>query len=124
MLFLLKRGRLSPLSGMQQNVFQKFSIQFVEVALRRRTLDFIADSGIQVLTPPPYSPDLARYDFLLFPTVKKGPREKVFGIREELISAVNEELEKIERDFAQCFQRWLHRLEKCIAIGGEYVEQS
>ena len=45
----------------------------------QRTLDFIEDSGIQVLTLPSYSLDFAPCDFWLFPTMKKGFEGKCLG---------------------------------------------
>ncbi|EZA58480.1 hypothetical protein X777_01101 [Ooceraea biroi] len=37
----------------------------------RLTQDFLANSGLKVLKHPPYSPDLAPCDFILFPLVKE-----------------------------------------------------
>ena len=43
------------------------------------TLDFLASSDVQLVTHPPYSPDLAPYDWFLFPSVKrKRQRESSF----------------------------------------------
>lgn len=91
----------------------------------RKTIEFIADSGIDLLTPPPYSPDLAPCDFWLFPKLKEPLRRRRFETRAELISAVNDELKNFrKKDFEECFERWIHRMQKCIIIGGDYVEQS
>ncbi len=38
----------------------------------KATMDFIESKGIELVTHPPYSPDLAPADFWLFPTVKKA----------------------------------------------------
>ena len=42
-----------------------------------KTLDFLAENSVQLVSHPPYSPDLAPCDFFLFPTIK----EKTRGIR-------------------------------------------
>ena len=42
-----------------------------------KTLDFLAENSVQLVSYPPYSPDLAPCDFFLFPKVK----EKIRGIR-------------------------------------------
>lgn len=90
----------------------------------KKTQEFLAASGINVLEPPPYSPDLAPCDFWIFPKLKEPLRGKTFETEEEIEAAVKEQLDLLEKaDFEQCFQRWIHRLKKCIEIGGEYVEK-
>ena len=90
-----------------------------------KTLNFIADSGIDLLTPPAYSPDLAPCDFWLFPKLKEPLRGKLFETREDLVSAVEEQLSLLKpEDFHQCFDRWIHRMKKCLDVGGDYVERS
>jgi transposase len=76
-----------------------------------KTILFIGASGINLIEPPPYSPDLAPCDFWLFAKVKEPLRGKVFRTREELIEAVNSQLDLLTKyDFKQCFQDWLWRL--------------
>ena len=40
-----------------------------------KTLDFLAEDSVQLVSHPPYSPDLAPCDFFLFPTLKENIRE-------------------------------------------------
>jgi len=46
--------------------------------------------GYELIPHPPYSPDLAPYDFFLFPNLKTWLGGKKFSSNEEVIVAVNE----------------------------------
>ena len=75
--------------------------------------------GIKTVLHPPYSPDLAPYDFWLFP--------KLTGCRYERIEEMKESVTKVidtltQEDFHGAFQRFLERYNKCIAAGGNYFE--
>ena len=74
--------------------------------------------GIKTAPQPPYSPDLASCDILLFP--------KLRGCRHEAIEAMKEAVTKVidtltREDFHGTFQKLLERY-KCIASVGEYFE--
>ena len=74
--------------------------------------------GINTVTHPPYSPDVAPCDFWLFP--------KVRGCRYETIEEMKEAVTKVidtltQDDFNEAFQKFLERY-KCIAAGGDYFE--
>ena len=74
--------------------------------------------GIKIVPRPPYSPDLALYDFWLFP--------KLRGCRYETIEEMKEAGTKVidmltQEDFLGTFQKLLD-LYKCIAAGGDYFE--
>ena len=78
---------------------------------------------IKTVPHPPYSPDLAPCDFLLFPKLK----EKLSGCCYETIEEMKEALTKVidtltQEDFHGTFQKLLERYNKCIAAGGEYFE--
>jgi [histone H3]-lysine36 N-dimethyltransferase SETMAR len=85
--------------------------------------DFLAAKAIRTIAHPPYSPDLAPADFFLFPRVKKelaGVSLAQDNFRCGWMRAVR----TISKDdFATVYRRWLERCEKCIRIGGEYVEK-
>ena len=75
--------------------------------------------GIKTIPQPPYSPDLAPYDFWLFP--------KLRGCRYETIEAMKEAVTKVldtltQEDFDGAFQKLLERYSKYIAAGGDYLE--
>ena len=66
--------------------------------------------GIKTLPQPPYSPDLASCDFLLFPKLK----EKLRGCRYETIEEMKEAVTKViymltQEDFHGAFQKILER---------------
>ena len=71
---------------------------------------------IKPVTQPPYSPDLAPCDLLLFP--------KLTGCRYETIEEMKEVVTKVidtltQEDFHGAFQKLLERYNKYIAGGGE-----
>jgi len=84
---------------------------------------FLASHGIPVVQQPPYSPDMAPFDFWLFPqlkTVVKGKRfEDIDAIKKNATSMLN----TIPKDsFKKCFQQWQDRWKQCVSLQGEYFE--
>ena len=77
----------------------------------------------EILSHPPYSPDLAPCDFFLFPKLK----EHLKGTRFQSINEAKREavtwLTRQTPEFYQGISRWKHRLQKCIELGGSYVEK-
>jgi [histone H3]-lysine36 N-dimethyltransferase SETMAR len=86
--------------------------------------DFLAQKYIQMIDHPPYSPDLAPADFFLFPKIKNElagisiSQESFKRAWEGVVRTLKKE------DFSKAFQRWQERFEKCVRIGGDYVEKS
>ena len=86
--------------------------------------NWLAARGVQMLEHPPYSPDLAPADFFLFPKLKKElagrhlSKDDFKTIWEGVSRTVAAE------DFAAAFRRWYERCQKCVDIGGGYVEKS
>jgi histone-lysine N-methyltransferase SETMAR len=73
---------------------------------------------------PPYSPDLTPADFFLFLKVKKelaGLTLTRESFKKDWEGAV---MTLSAADFAKAFQQWFRRCEKCVAIGGRYVEKT
>jgi transposase len=90
-------------------------------ALRFR--DFLATNSIKKMDHPPYSPDLAPCDFWLFPKLKTALKGQTFADLSDIHRNVKTLLRGIsENDFQDCFRQWHHRLTKCIASQGEYLE--
>ena len=88
------------------------------------TREFLARRGIQVVSHPPYSPDLAPADFWLFPHVKSN----IAGCRFDTFQDVKSAWEGVTTpmapsEFAGAFDKWLQRWERCIERGGDYVEK-
>ena len=76
--------------------------------------------AIKTVPQLPYSPDLAPFDFWLFP--------KLRGCRYETIEEMKEVVTKVidtltQEDFHGAFQKLLERYNKCIAAGGDYFER-
>jgi hypothetical protein len=73
---------------------------------------------------PPSSPDLALCDFWLFPKSKK--KESLKGQGFTNVPEIQRNVTLLqgipENDFQDCFRQWHHRLTKCIASQGEYLE--
>jgi histone-lysine N-methyltransferase SETMAR len=85
---------------------------------------FLAKKQIQVIPHPPYSPDLAPADYFLFPTLKRELAGLSMTLDEFKTKWEGVIRTLTEEDFARAFARWQQRCEKCIRIGGGYVEKS
>ena len=72
--------------------------------------------GINTVPHRPYSPDIAPYDFWLFPKLR-GCRYKTI---EETKEAVTKVIDTLKRED---FQKLLEWYNKCIAAGGDYLER-
>ena len=75
--------------------------------------------GIKTVPKLPYCPDLAPYDFCLFPKLR-GCRYETIEEMKEAVTAVIDTL--TQEHFHGAFQKWLERYNKCIAAGGDYFE--
>ena len=77
--------------------------------------------GINTVSQPPYSADLAPCDFCLFPNLT-GCR---YETNEEMKEAVTKVIDTLtQEDFHGAFQKLLERNNKCVAAGGDYFEGS
>lgn len=89
-----------------------------------QTLDFLHEHGVQLVTPPAYSPDLAPCDFYLFPELKKQLRGKRFPSSDEAVNQMNAVLKDISKEsLHDCFDKWFERMHKCIHASGCYFEK-
>ncbi len=80
--------------------------------------------GIQVLEHPPYSPDLAPADFFLFSRLKEALAGTTLD-QDSLKTAWENVIRTITADkFATALRRWFEQAEKCIQIGGDFIEKS
>ena len=75
--------------------------------------------GIKTFPPPPYSPDLAPFDFCLFPK-RRGCRYETIEEMKEAVTKVIDTL--TQENFHRAFQRFLERYNKFIAAEGDYFE--
>ena len=85
--------------------------------------EFLAAKEVKTIPHPPYSPDLAPADFFLFPRIKTELAGRTLTADtfknnwEGVVRTIKKE------EFAAAFRRWMERCEKCVRIGGEYVEK-
>ena len=89
-----------------------------------KTLNFLAENSVQLVSYSPYSPDLAPCDFFLFPNVK----EKIRGIRfdspEGARLAFQEAIWTLPEDrWHNCFDSWFHCMKLCIESSGKYFRK-
>lgn len=88
------------------------------------TVEFLTGEGVQLVTHPPYSPDLAPCDFWLFPKVKEQLRGRRFNSDVEALDALDAALEGLDKkSFQDCFQKWFERMDSCIRHAGDYFEK-
>ena len=81
--------------------------------------DYLTKMGIKTVPHPPYSPDLAPYDFWLFPKLRGCRYETI----EEIEEAVTKVIDTLTReDFHGAFQILLEQYNKCTAAGRNYFE--
>ncbi|UYV80564.1 hypothetical protein LAZ67_19000694 [Cordylochernes scorpioides] len=82
--------------------------------------DFLAKNNTLMMPQPPYSPDLAPFDFFLFPKLKRPMKGRRFATLDEIKTASKEELKKISKnDFLKCFEDCKNRWHKCIIPNGD-----
>jgi len=84
----------------------------------------VRECGFELLSHPPYSPDLAPSDYHVFRSLKDSLRGQRFGCDEEVIHATNDWFElQDEKFFVDGVKSLAHRWEKCVALEGNYVEK-
>lgn len=92
--------------------------------IAQKTTQYFETNKVNLLSHPPYSPDLAPCDYFLFPKIKAALKGKIFQDAEEALQAFLEELEMLDQsDFVMCFHMWCHRMNRCIQCSGDYFEK-
>ena len=88
------------------------------------TLDFLQENNVQLVTHPPYSPDLAPCDFFLFPQIKKQLRGKPFAsVEDARVFAEGAISDILQSAWAGAMDSWFERMAKCIQAQGGYFEK-
>ena len=88
----------------------------------KRTQNALGEMGIDVLTHPPYSPDIAPSEFWLFGRIKQSLGQTRFRDASELEATVLGIIREIsESEIKKVYSEWIRHLEACIENGGEYV---
>ena len=81
--------------------------------------DYLTKLDIKTVRHPPYSPDLAPYDFWLFPNLRGCRYETI----EEMKEAVTNVIDTLtQEDFHGALQKLLEWYNKCIAAVGDNFE--
>lgn len=84
----------------------------------------LRELGYHVIEHPPYSPDLAPCDFFLFSKLKNFLAGKKFSSNNDVIDAVNAYFNAQGKSFfSEGMKRLEFRWNKCIEVGGDYVEK-
>jgi transposase len=88
------------------------------------TLDALETLKSEVLSHPPYSPDIVPSDFHFFPHLKRDDKETHFTSDDEVKQAVTSWIRQRTPEFfidgmRKLFLHW----EKCIERQGNYVEK-
>ncbi len=84
--------------------------------------DYLSKIGIKTVPQPPYSPDLAPYDFCLFSKLKENLRGCCYETI-EMKKAVTKVIDMLtHEDFYGAFPKLLELYNKCIVGGGDYFE--
>jgi histone-lysine N-methyltransferase SETMAR len=85
---------------------------------------FLAKHKMPVIPHPPSSPDLALYDFFLFPKMQLKLKGRRFDTIEEIQAESQRVLDTLkEKDFQEAFQKWGRRWDRCIHARGNYFER-
>jgi hypothetical protein len=75
------------------------------------------------LVHPPYSPNLATWDFLLFDYLREQLMQSAYPLPEELEKAIVRAIEDIPRQtLLDVFPSWRRRLERSLECSGGYFE--
>ncbi|GFU43006.1 putative mariner transposase [Trichonephila clavipes] len=86
-------------------------------------IQFLADKSITGLYDPPYSPNLAMFDFFLFLKVKNALIRTHFQYGKEVKTKMADLLKMVTTKEAQhCFERPKIRMQLCIDRKREYIE--
>jgi transposase len=85
--------------------------------------EFLDKHATTVLPQPPYSPDLAPFDFFLFPNPKSTLKGRRFKSTEEIKTNSLAHLRSIPKTaFQECFRTLKKRCLRCIQSREEYFE--
>ena len=89
-----------------------------------KTIDYLKAQKVELMSHPPYSPDLAPCDYFLFPHVKNKLRGQRFSAPEEAVTAFkNLVLDVPSWEWKKCYSDWFYRMQKCVELDGEYFEK-
>ena len=89
----------------------------------KRTLEKLDELHFERLPQPPYSPDVSPNDFFLYGYIKEKLKGSHFTSREDLISAIVDIIQKIDKSvWISVYKEWMRRLQLVIDNNGDYVK--
>jgi transposase len=83
------------------------------------TVNHISTFGWELLDHAPYSPDLAPSDFHFFPALKRKLEGRRFTTNEDKTAVQTQDTNFHQQGFFKLVKQW----DKCINIGGDYVDK-
>ena len=87
-------------------------------------LPFFGRRNVSVLDQPPYNPNLATWNFFLFPRFKGIIKRIRFVDVEAIKEAVTRELRAIPKQaFHDCMASWQRHMGNCVEKQGDYFER-
>jgi hypothetical protein len=88
-----------------------------------KNTEFVTNNNMVIVPHPPYSPDLAPCDFVLFFKLKMKLKGKCFETVFDIQMESQAVLDSIkENDFHSAFELWKKRWDRCIHSQGNYSE--
>lgn len=89
----------------------------------KKTVEKIKDLKFELVSHPPYSPDLAPSDYFLFKNLKNELRGQKFESENETMTALNQFFDSKSADWYKSgLDALKSRLERCIDLRGEYLD--
>lgn len=80
--------------------------------------------GFELIKHPPYSPDLAPFDFAIFPTIKSHLKGYKFESFKQLQNTTNAIIKMYPQEwYENIFNQWIYRHQRCIECNGRYFEK-
>jgi transposase len=89
----------------------------------RATIDVLETLKFELLSHPPYSPDLAPSDFHFYPHIKRGLKGTYFTSDNEVKQAVTSWIKKRTEFFIDGMRKLVLSWEKFIERQGDYAEK-
>ena len=88
------------------------------------TREFPASEGVQLMSHPPYSPDLVPCDFFLFPHVKKPLRGTRYDSPQDAIRACTRAIHSIDKvTWSEVCKSWFWHMARCSEAHGGHCEK-
>ena len=88
------------------------------------TVDYVQENHVQLVTHPPYSPDLTPCDFFRFPQVKLQLKGRQFSTVEEARLAFENAISDLPHSARACaMENWFQWMILCIRAEGRYIKK-